>query len=72
MKGAGDIFSGFGDIYSKGPVAQNAARATPANATSASIPISPGISPIVDPRTVEAQRQMLAMAIQRLNSGKLY
>jgi len=28
--------------------------------------------PLVDPRAAEAQRQQLAMAMQRLNSGRLY
>jgi hypothetical protein len=70
---AGDAFSGLGELFAKGPVAQNAARASgPANLPSASLPMPPGIQPVVDPRIAEAQRQQLAMALQRLNSRKLY
>jgi hypothetical protein len=31
-----------------------------------------GVVPMVDPRAVENQRQQLATAMQRLNSGRLY
>ena len=71
-KGAGDIFSALGDIYAKGPVAQNAARPSgPANLPVPILPVPPGPISTVDPKRAEMQRQMLAMAIQRLNSGKL-
>ncbi len=68
----GDIFSGFGDLMAKGPVAQNAARPSgPANLPLMTLPIPQGPVPTVDPRLVEAQRQQLAAAMQRLNSGRL-
>lgn len=54
------------------------ASATPAPAHSA-IPPTPGAAivaqpdvPTIDPQAIEQQRQMLAMAMQRLNSGKLW
>jgi hypothetical protein len=68
----GDIFSGIGDIMAKGPVAQNAARpSSPANLPLASLPMPQGPVPMVDPRLADAQRQQLAAAMQRLNSGRL-
>ena len=71
-KGAGDIFSAMGDLFSKGPVAQNAARPSgPANLPIPILPVPPSVTPTVDPRVAQAQRQQLAMALQRLNSGKL-
>jgi len=71
-KGAGDIFSGIGDLLAKGPVAQNAARPSgPANLPVPILPVPPSVTPTVDPRVAQAQRQQLAMALQRLNSGKL-
>jgi muramidase (phage lysozyme) len=71
-KGAGDIFSAMGDLFSKGPVAQNAARPSgPANLPVPILPVPPNPIPTVDPRVAQAQRQQLAMALQRLNSGKL-
>ena len=70
--GVGDIFSGLGDIFAKGPVAQNAARPSgPANLPVPILPVPPSVVPTVDPRVAQAQRQQLAMALQRLNSGKL-
>lgn len=68
----GDIFSGLGDIFAKGPVAQNAARAsTPANLPLPQMPTPVGATPTVDPKMAEMHRQMLAQALQRLNSGRL-
>jgi hypothetical protein len=47
--------------------------AAPARST-VPIPVTPTptMVPLVDPRAAEAQRQQLAMAMQRLNSGRLY
>jgi len=70
---AGDIFSGLGDLFAKGPVAQNAARGS---SGSGLIPMPlntpQGVIPTVDPRQADMQRQQLALAMQRLNSGKLF
>lgn len=69
----GDAFSGLGDLYAKGPVAQNAARPTGSGVIAPptqAMPMSP--IPTQDPRIAEAQRQQLAIAMQRLNSRKLY
>ena len=69
----GDAFAALGDIFAKGPVAQNAARPSgPANLPVPMAPAAPGVQPIVDPRQAEMQRQQLAIAMQRLNSGKLF
>jgi hypothetical protein len=49
--------------------------AAPARAPAAPVAIAPppaGVVPTVDPRAAENQRQQLALAMQRLNSGKLY
>ena len=70
-KDVGDIFSGFGDLMAKGPVAQNAARPTGSGVIAMPTPMPQGIMPTVDPKVVDAQRQQLAMALQRLNSGRL-
>jgi hypothetical protein len=56
----------------QGPIARNAARVSgPTTIAPASLPIPTGPTPLVDPRVVEAQRQQLAMALQRLNKGRL-
>ena len=71
-KDVGDMFSSFGDLMAKGPVAQNAAKAPiAANVPMASLPVPQGPVPMVDPRVADAQRQQLAVALQRLNSGRL-
>src|SRR4029077_10880997 len=69
--GLGEAISGLGQAVSgasKDPYAVAPVRpVTP--------PIAPtpaGVVPIIDPRAAENQRQQLAMAMQRLNSGKLY
>ena len=70
---AGDAFEDLGKIFAQGPVAQNAARpSSPANAPTAALPTPPGVQPIADPRQAEMQRQQLALAMQRLNSGRLF
>jgi len=55
--------SGRGNMYDTAP-----SRST------VPIPVTPTptMVPLVDPRAAEAQRQQLAMAMQRLNSGRLY
>ena len=69
---AGDALADLGKIYANGPVAKNAARSSGSTTTPAATPLTPqGPFPMVDPKVAEAQRQQLAMALQRLNSGKL-
>jgi len=55
--------SGRGNMYDTAP-----SRST------VPIPVTPtpAMVPMVDPRAAEAQRQQLAAAMQRLNSGRLY
>jgi hypothetical protein len=68
--GIGEAFEGIAKAF-----AGSGARAlpsTPANAAMPQMPMPTGIVPLVDPRHADAQRQMLAMAMQRLNSGKLF
>jgi muramidase (phage lysozyme) len=66
--GLGDL----GDIFAKGPVMQNASKPSgPANVPMVSLPVPPGPVPMVDPKIADAQRQQLAAALQRLNSGRL-
>ena len=72
MGGFGDEMSALGDLMSKGPVAQNAARASgPANLPIPVLPMPQAAVPMVDPKIANAQRQQLAAAIQRLNSRRL-
>ena len=71
-QGAADVMASFADLAAKGPVAQNAARASgPTTIAAPSPPTPPGVAPIVDPRMADMQRQQLAMALQRLNSRRL-
>ena len=72
-EGVGDALQKLAAGMASGPVAQNAARgSTPANAPLPSAPTPQGAFPTVDPKQAEMQRQQLAMAMQRLNSGKLF
>jgi len=67
----GDAFAGIGEMFAKSAQGSRALPSTPANATMASLPQPSGPFPMVDPKQAEMQRQQLAMALQRLNSGKL-
>jgi hypothetical protein len=72
---AGEAIEGIGKLYSEGPVAKNAARASgpmnvPTTMTGGGMGMGP--QPMVDARLAEAQRQQLAFAMQRLNTGRLY
>jgi hypothetical protein len=67
----GSALSDLGNLYSKGPVAVNAARATGSGVLPIQQAMPAGITPMVDPRMADAQRQQLALAMQRLNSGRL-
>ena len=71
MGGVGDALEGIAKAFGGGAGAR-ALPSTPANATAPQVNMPTGPVPIVDPRTADAQRQMLAMAMQRLNSGKLF
>jgi len=69
---AGDAFSDIGKIFADGPVARNARTASgPANVPIPSMPVPQAPIPMIDTKHVEMQRQQLALAMQRLNSGKL-
>lgn len=72
--GLGEAISGLGQAVAgtglnRDPYATTAARAP--------VPLAPlappaNVVPMVDPRVAENQRQQLALAMQRLNSGRLY
>ena len=66
---AGEGLENVGKAYAAG--AKNAGASGPANIPVPSLPTPPGIAPLVDPKMAEAQRQQLAYAMQRLNSGRL-
>jgi hypothetical protein len=69
---AGDSLSDLGKIYSDGPVARNARTpSSPANVAAAQLPMPQGPVSMIDAKHAEMQRQQLALAMQRLNSGKL-
>lgn len=68
----GDAFADLANLFANGPVAKNAARPSgPANLPVPTTPMPSGTFPTVDPRAAEMQRQQLALAMQRLNSGKI-
>ena len=70
---AGDALKKLGTTMgSEGAVAKNAARASGPTTIPMITPTPQGPVPMSDPRLIEAQRQQLALAMQRLNSGKLY
>jgi hypothetical protein len=71
-KGLDEAISGLGKAVtgsSPGMYDAGSARVTPVSAPALS---APAMVPTVDPRAAENQRQQLALAMQRLNSGKLY
>jgi hypothetical protein len=66
ISGLGQAVAGTGlnkDPYATAPIRPVAVAPTPPQ---------PQVVPIVDPRAAEQQRQQLALAMQRLNSGRLY
>ena len=71
--GLGEAISGLGQAMT-GASRGGDMYDTPSRAATipAAMPAPAGISPIVDPRVAESQRQQLAMALKRLNSGGLY
>lgn len=66
IKGLGQAVAGTG--LNKDPYATASARPVPVTPLAA----PPQVVPMVDPRMAEQQRQQLATAMQRLNSGRLY
>jgi muramidase (phage lysozyme) len=69
---AGDSISDIGKLYADGPVAKNARTPSgPANVAAAQLPMPSAPQPMIDAKHAEMQRQQLALAMQRLNSGKL-
>jgi hypothetical protein len=75
-EGLGEAISGLGAaLTGASPSSRGNMYATAApQSTPVPIPVTPTptMVPLVDPRAAEAQRQQLAMAMQRLNSGRLY
>jgi hypothetical protein len=70
-EGLGEAISGLGQAVtgaSKGLYDTAPSRAAPAAPAAAPA----AVVPLVDPKVAETQRQQLAMAMQRLNSGRLY
>ena len=70
--GLGEAISGLGQAMTG--ASKNMYDTAPARASVpvASVAAPSQVVPSVDPRAVESQRQQLALAMQRLNAGKLY
>jgi hypothetical protein len=71
-QGLGEAIAGLGQATAS----TGLAKADP-YATRAPVPVAPAapppqVAPMVDPKMAEQQRQQLALAMQRLNSGKLF
>jgi muramidase (phage lysozyme) len=72
--GFGEALSGIGQAFG-GTGAAGRGGTSPASSTTvpaANLPAPPSPVSMIDPRMVEAQRQRLAQAMARLNSGKLF
>ena len=70
--GLDEAISGFGQaVTGSGKGLYNTAPAQIAPVPVASTPPPPNVVPMVDPRVAENQRQQLALAMQRLNAGRL-
>jgi len=65
---AGEGLENVGKAFAAG--AKNV-TANPANVAIPMLPVPQAPSPMIDPKRAEMQRQQLAIAMQRLNSGKL-
>jgi hypothetical protein len=70
--GLGEMISGLGQATAN--TGMKDMYATPARPMTVAPPAlsAPSVVPMVDPRQAESQRQQLALAMQRLNSGRLY
>jgi hypothetical protein len=73
-EGLSEAIKGLGQATASTGLANNNMYATtPVRATPVAAPAPPPqVAPMVDPRQAEQQRQQLALAMQRLNSGKLF
>jgi muramidase (phage lysozyme) len=66
---AGEGLENIGKAYAAG--AKNTLPSSPATVAPPMLPLPQGPQPMVDPKMVEMQRQQLALAMRRLNSGRL-
>ena len=71
--GFGEALSGIGQAFGGTGAAGRGGTPVASSTTvpAAQLPTPPTPVAMLDPRMIEAQRQKLAMAMQRLNSGKL-
>lgn len=70
--GFGEALDKLGTSMGGSASAQNNRSSGPANLPMASLPPPAPLAPITDPRMADMQRQQLALAMQRLNSGRLF
>jgi hypothetical protein len=71
-EGLGEAISGLGQaVTGSGKGLYNTAPAQTPPIPVAPTPPPPNLVPMVDPRMADSQRQQLALAMQRLNSGRL-
>ena len=73
MQGVGEAISGLGQATA-GTGLNKGMYDTPTRPAVVAAPgmMTPAMTPMVNPQVAETQRQQLASAMQRLNSGKLY
>jgi len=71
-QGLGEAITGLGQATASTGLANSAAAPARVPVPVAPTPPPPQVVPTVDPRMAESQRQQLALAMQRLNSGRLY
>jgi len=74
-EGLNEAISGLGAaLTGASPSSRGNMYDTASSRSTVPIPVTPTptMVPMVDPRAAEAQRQQLALAMQRLNSGRLY
>ena len=70
--GFGEALQGIGQAFGGGAAGRGGTSAASSTTVpAAQLPTPPTPVAMLDPRVIEAQRQKLAMAMQRLNSGKL-
>ena len=72
--GFGEALAGIGQAFGGTGAAGRGAASAPSSTTvpAAQLPTPPSPVAMIDPRMVEMQRQRLAQAMSRLNSGKLF
>ena len=71
LSGVGDIFSALGGMMG-GKQSQEPIRSGPTTIPAASLPTPASPVSMIDAKRAEMQRQQLAQAIARLNSGRLF